>query len=151
MNVSARGLDAIRVEEGLRLRAYPDPATGGKPWTIGYGFTFYRDGDPVRPGDELTKAQAEAMLIAMASDLAAEIIALVRVPLTQNQLDALVLFVWNIGLPQFRASTMLRLLIAGDFAGAAEQFERWKYAAGRVNPVLVERRKRERAMFLGEG
>jgi lysozyme len=59
MITNAAGLSLIRQAEGLRLRAYPDPGTGGEPWTIGRGTTIYPDGRKVRPGDRCTEQQAD--------------------------------------------------------------------------------------------
>jgi lysozyme len=71
----------------------------------------------------------------------------VTVPLNQNQFDALVSFTENEGATSFEESTLLRLLNAGDYAGAAAQFDRWVYQKGRVLPGLVDRRQQEAALF----
>jgi lysozyme len=72
----------------------------------------------------------------------------VHVPLTQNQFDALVSFVFNLGVGNFRTSTLLKKLNAGDNDGAAQEFGRWIHAGGKALPGLVRRREAERALFL---
>lgn len=142
MNISDKGLLEIMQHEGVRLSAYPDPATGGAPWTIGVGHT-----DGVKPGDTCTWAQAMEWLrqdIAWAENA---VNGLVHVPLDQNQFDALVDFVFNVGTTQFKSSTLLRLLNEGDYEGADEQFQYWVYAAGRVMPGLITRRHDEAVLF----
>ena len=73
----------------------------------------------------------------------------VQVPLTQGQYDALVSFAYNLGLAALKSSTLLRLLNARNYAGAAAQFPRWNRAGGKVLPGLTRRREAERVMFLG--
>ena len=140
--VSAAGRALIKAHEGLRLKAYPDPASGGDPWTIGYGHT-----KGVKPGDVITEAQADAFL---AEDLAwveAAINRLVSSPISQQQFDALASLIFNIGAGAFERSTLLRELNRHDHAAAAAQFSRWIRAAGKVMPGLVKRRAEEAAMF----
>lgn len=144
MRTSQRGVDLIKRHEGLRLTAYPDPATGGEPWTIGYGTTA-----GVRPGMTISSARAEEMLQADLPRFEAAVSRLVTVPLDQHQFDALVSFTYNLGEGNLRSSTLLKKLNAGDYAAAAAQFERWVTAAGKPLPGLVKRRAAERAMFEG--
>lgn len=134
----------VKQSEGCELCAYPDPATRSDPWTIGYGAT----GRGITKGTVWTQAQAEADLLSRITDIGARIDALVKVPLTANQKAALADFIYNIGAPQFVASTLLRVLNAGDYAKAADQFPRWNLASGRILPGLVKRRNAERALFL---
>lgn len=144
MKTSPKGIALIKSAEGLRLKAYPDPGTGGLPWTIGYGST-----SGVTRNMAITEAQAEQMLGADLVRFERIVERLVRVPLNQGQFDALVSFTYNVGEGNFTKSTLLRQLNAGDTAGAAEQFSRWVHAGGKVLPGLVKRRAAERAMFLG--
>ena len=135
--------EIIKKHEGLRLKAYPDPASGGDPWTIGYGHTRN-----VFKGMEITLAEAQHLLDEDMGDAYACIDHSVTVPLDYRQRDALCSFVFNVGCSAFQKSTLLRLLNAGDFTGAAAQFPRWNKAAGKVMPGLVKRRGAERALFL---
>lgn len=143
MKTSPKGIALIKSAEGLRLKAYPDPGTGGLPWTIGYGST-----SGVTRNMVITEAQAEQMLAADLVRFELIVERAVRVPVTQGQFDALVSFTYNVGEGNFTKSTLLRQLNAGDTAGAAEQFSRWVHAGGKVLPGLVKRRAAERALFL---
>lgn len=131
----------IKSFEGLRLQAYQD-AVG--VWTIGYGATR-----GVKVGMSITKDQAERMLLNDVQRFEPEIQRLVTTPLSQGQWDALVSFTYNLGAANLESSTLRRLLNAGDYAGATEQFPRWNKAGGRVLPGLVRRRAAERELFLG--
>lgn len=125
--------------------AYPDPGTGGAPWTIGWGET----GPDVRPGVMWTQQQADQRLRERLTEFGEAVAALVRIRLQPNELAALASLAYNIGLANFRNSTLLRLLNAGDRGGAANQFLRWNRAGGRVLRGLSNRRAAERAMFVG--
>jgi lysozyme len=140
--VSPAGRELIKRHEGLRLEAYPDPASGGDPWTIGYGHTH-----GVKKGDRITAEQADAFLAYDLAWVEEAIAESVRVPISQDQFDALASLIFNIGAGAFRNSTLLRRLNAGDHIGAAGQFERWVRAAGKVMPGLVKRRAEEAALF----
>lgn len=132
----------LKDEEGFRAEAYRD--TGGV-WTIGYG-TTHVEGKPVNAGMTCTQAQAELWLHA---DLAATQTFLnqLRLTLTQNQFDALVSFVYNIGQGAFLKCQMLSLIRGGKLSESAKQFDRWNLDNGRVIPGLVARRRRERCLF----
>ncbi len=145
MKLSDAGLSLIKRHEGLRLKAYPDPGTGGAPWTIGYGHT-----QGVQPGQEITAAQADDYLredVYWAEDAVRDH---VKVALDQHEFDALVSLVFNIGAGAFARSTLLRKLNDGDKAGAAGEFARWNQAGGKVLPGLVKRRADEAALFAGD-
>jgi len=143
MRISTRGLDLIKIHEGFRSKAYPDPGSrDGKPWTIGYGHT-----KGVKKGDIITKAQAEAFLRQDVRNAESFVTKKVSVPLNQNQFDALVSFVFNVGNGAFSRSTMLRKLNAEDYKGAAQEFGRWNKNDGRVMSGLTKRRSAERACF----
>ena len=153
--MSAR--DLIKKYEGLRLKAYPDPATGGAPWTIGYGHTYR-----VKQGDVCTKEQAEQWLSEDLQDAYAIVDDFVKVKLSPNQRDALVSFVFNIGagrkgvkdgfvtLKVGRPSSLLTKLNQGDFNAAAEEILKWDNAAGKKMTGLTKRRREERELFLSE-
>ncbi|WP_175992327.1 lysozyme [Burkholderia vietnamiensis] len=154
--ISAAGSDLIEDFEDDRLEAYPDPATGGAPWTIGRGHT----GPEVRRGMKITQAQSDALF---AQDLHARgeaIINALDLELTQHQFDALVSFVFNVGpgkegvkdglieLRKGGPSTLLTMLRARDYAGAANQFQFWNKGNGKPMAGLTRRRAAERALFL---
>lgn len=140
-SVSVDGVNLIKSFEGLYLKAYRDVVN---VLTIGYGHT----GADVAEGQEITEAEAVAILRADLARFEAGVRQLVTVPLTQGQFDALVSFSFNCGLGNLRSSTMLKLVNASDFAGAAGQFERWNKAGGKVFPGLTRRRAAECAMFM---
>ncbi|MFV8984079.1 lysozyme [Serratia fonticola] len=143
MQISSKGRDLIKGFEKLELKAYPDPGTGGKPWTVGWGHT-----KGVKPGDHITLAQAEAFLAEDLSVFESAVNAAIKRPMTQNQFDALVSLVFNIGGANFASSTLVKKFNAGDIQGAADQFPRWKNASGKEMKGLVRRRAAERELFL---
>lgn len=143
MKLSDRGLQFIKDHEGLRLEAYPDPATGGDPWTIGYGHT----GD-VKKGDKLTLHQAEVVLQLDVEKCEVEVERLCP-GTNENQFAALVSFVFNLGAKRLEESTLRKRFLRGDPpAEVAAEFLKWRLAAGKVNPGIVKRRAAERALFL---
>lgn len=145
MNITQNCIDIIKDTEGLETEAYQD--TGGI-WTIGYGSTR-PDGEPVVEGQTCTVEQAEKWLMdEINENCIPTIMQHVTVPLTQNQIDALADFIYNLGEPQFMGSTLLKKLNTGDYEGAAAQFKRWDKDDGVVQPGLVKRRKREVELFL---
>lgn len=142
MQYSERGLDLTREFEGCRFRAYLDG--GGVP-TIGYGHT-----KGVKLGDECDMAQAVKWLRDDVGEAVGDVSGAVKVPLNQSQFDALVDFAFNLGGPALRGSTLLRLLNAGDYSGAAAQFGRWNKDNGKVVPGLTRRRAAEEKLFRGQ-
>lgn len=140
MRTSQRGVSLIKSFEGLRLLAYRDSVG---VWTIGYGATR-----GVKAGMSITKEQAERMLLNDVTRFEPEIDRLVKVPLNRNQWDALMSFTYNLGAANLESSTLRRLLNAGDYASAAEQFPRWNKAGGQVLAGLTRRRAAERELFL---
>ena len=145
VTVSASGIDLICNFEGKRLVAYDD---GVGVWTIGFGTTIYPNGIKVKKGDVCTEAQAKAY---MAHDLKKFELAVnnaVTVPLNQNQFDALVSLAYNIGTNAFKNSTLVKKLNAGEYRGAANQFDMWVNAGGKRMQGLVNRRAKEKVLFL---
>lgn len=134
------GLALTQSFEGCKLTAYQDVVG---IWTIGYGHT----GRDVYKGLTITQNQATALLLKDVQTSADCVNRLVGVPLQQDEFDALVDFVFNVGTGNFSTSTLLKLLNAGDFEGAAGQFERWDKAGGVVVAGLLRRRKAEEALF----
>jgi lysozyme len=143
VNISQNGIALIKKFEGCSLEAYPDPATGGRPWTIGYGHTH-----AVEPHTYITQEQADAFLREDLTLAELAIHANVRVPITQNQFDALCSFTFNLGVAALVGSTLLKKINAGDYTGAADEFVKWNHANGKVLPGLTARRAAERDLFL---
>jgi lysozyme len=145
--VNQAGVDLIRRFEGCRLDAYPDPGTGGDPWTIGYGAT----GPGIAPGVVWTQEEAEARLVEDIAQFAGAVERALTVPVSANEFAAMVSLAFNIGAGAFKKSTLLRLVNDGHFEAAAEQFLRWNRAGGREMPGLTRRRQAERQLFLTPG
>ena len=147
MTPSKACADLVKSFEGCILKAYPDPGTGGDPWTIGVGHT----GPEVKPGVVWTQVQADAALQADLARFARGVWnALGEKETTQNRFDALVSFAFNVGLGNLLSSTLLRKHIAGDYVGAADQFIRWNRAAGKVLAGLTRRREAEAKLYRGQ-
>lgn len=142
---SEKGVELIKEFEGLVLTAYPDPATGGDPWTIGYGHT----GPDVKPGLKITGKQADELLHIDLTRFEMGVQNAVHVQLQQHEFDACVSLAFNIGLGNFNTSTLLKKLNEGDKEGASLQFIRWNKAAGKVMEGLTRRRRAEQLMFNG--
>lgn len=138
------GLNLIKAYEGLRMTALYTP---DEEWTVGYGHR-----DTARHGMAVTEGDAMRLLKDDVKPISTLIAETVRAPLNQNEHDALVSLIFNIGEDNFRKSTVLRKLNAGDKLGAAAAFERWTRA--RMNGELVEldglvrRRAAEKSLFL---
>jgi lysozyme len=130
----------VRQFEGCRLQAYLDSA--GVP-TIGVGHTH-----GVKMGDRCSQQQADLWLTQDLEDAGAAVASLVKVPLTQDQFDALTSFVFNLGVRRLAESTLLILLNKRDYHGAAAQFSRWVYSGGKVLDGLVRRRSAEAKLFM---
>ena len=145
MHISPSGIDLICNFEGKRLTAYDD---GVGVWTIGFGTTVYPNGIKVKKGDTCTEAQAKAYMAHDLKKFEATVNKAVTVQLNQNQFDALVSLAYNIGTNAFSKSTLVKKLNANDIRGAADQFDVWVNAGGKRMQGLVNRRAKEKALFL---
>ncbi|ENX34884.1 hypothetical protein F889_01524 [Acinetobacter colistiniresistens] len=139
------GINLITSFEDEILIAYDD---GVGVWTIGFGTTIYPNGVKVKRGDVCTAEQAKAFFTYDLKRFEAAVNGAVKVPLTQNQFDALVSLTYNIGENAFKGSTLLKKLNAKDYQGAADQFPQWNKGGGKVMKGLVRRRAAERELFL---
>ena len=139
--LSKTGAEFIASFEGFRADAYWD--LWGQVWTIGYGHT-----SGVVAGQKVTKAKALKLLQEDAATAARAIRDLVHVRLNQNQFDALVSFVFNLGAGSLAESTLLKKLNKGNYKGAAREFVKWDHAGGEVLAGLTRRREAEAALFL---
>ena len=145
MAVSLFGVDLICDFEGKRLVAYDD---GVGVWTIGFGTTVYPSGVKVKKGDTCTEAQAKSYMAHDLKKFEQAVNGAVNIPLNQNQFDALVSLAYNIGTGAFNKSTLVKKLNAGDISGAADQFDVWINAGGKRMQGLVNRRSKEKLLFL---
>jgi len=141
--ISQAGIALIIDFEGMKLEAYPDPKTHGDPWTIGIGHT-----GTVKEGDTCTREEAIAWLREDCVEAEQCIDAHIQVDLNQNQRDALISFVFNLGCHAVKNSTLFHLLNGGNYAGAAQQFTRWVSPGSAVEKGLLRRRTAEAALFL---
>lgn len=138
-------VDLVKPFEGFRSAPYQD-ATG--IWTFGYGSTRDASGEPVCATTKpITEPEACELVKRDLLSAAASVDGAVTVSLTDNQRAALDDFVYNLGAGNFRASTLLRKLNAGDYEGAAVEFDRWDQAGGRVLAGLLRRRQAETTLF----
>jgi len=145
MQISNKGLDLIKNEEQFRSKPYLCPA---KIPTIGYGCTFYANGKKVSLNDKSISKEEAAQLLIAVIDREFDINPLIKVNITQNQFDALTSFAYNVGIGNFINSTLLKKLNEKDFKGASLEFPKWIRAGGKVLKGLVNRRAKERALFL---
>ena len=140
MRTSQKGIDLIKKFEGCRLEAYKCPAG---IWTIGYGHT-----KGVKDGMIISREQAKEFLREDLKVYEKAVESCVKVPLSQNQFDALVSFCYTCVSAALKTSTLLRLLNEGKYSEAGEQFLRWNKAGGKVLVGLTRRREEERELFL---
>lgn len=139
MKMGAAGLALLKSFEQCRLTAYQD---SGGIWTIGWGHT----GPEVHGGLSWDQAHADAALVL---DLQVAVVGVMKgldIALGQNAFDALVCFVYNVGVHAFQGSTLLRLVNAGHDASA--EFLRWDRVGGVESAGLLRRRGAERSLFL---
>ena len=142
MKTSSKGIELVKRHEGLKLTAYLCPA---KVWTIGYGHT-----GGVKSGDVITKAQAEEFLRADLNN-AERPVNQQRLNINQNQFDALVSFVFNLGSVNFQNSTLLKVIKANPLdARIKMELSRWVYSKGEVLPGLVLRRGEEADLYFSK-
>lgn len=147
MTPSKTAVDSIKRFEGCRLAAYPDPGSGGDPWTIGYGAT----GAGIKRGVVWSQQQANERLAADVARFGEQVAALLDGAQTsQCQFDAMTSLSYNVGIRNLGSSTLLRMHRSRDFEGAAGQFARWNKAAGKPMAGLTTRRAAEAAIYRGE-
>ncbi|MDN5049784.1 lysozyme [Aliarcobacter butzleri] len=147
MKISSKGLELIKSEENFMSRPYLCPAK--KP-TIGYGSTFYPDGTKVTLKDKAITENEAVKLLENLIEKEFDINPLIKVKLTQNQFDALTSFVYNIGMPNFKTSTLLKKLNKGDFKAVIEEFPKWINSNGKKSNGLKNRRAKEQSLFLSD-
>jgi lysozyme len=130
--------------EGFRATPYQDVAGY---WTIGYGSRVDINGQPVTGQTAaVSPSQADWMMQRDLKAAFSEIAATVRVTLTSNETAAFADFIYNLGAGNWQASSLLRLLNAGNYAGAIAQLDLWDRAGGQVFAGLLRRRQAETAL-----
>ena len=145
MRTSSNGIKEIELSEGKRLKAYDD---GTGLWTIATGSINYPDGTPVKKGDVITQQKADECLAFDLKRTEDGVNNLVKVPLTQNQFDALMSFTFNLGIGNLAGSTLLKKLNAKDYKGASNEFPKWNNSKNpKLKESLTARRLREQKLF----
>ena len=146
MKASNRCIDLIKQFEGFSDRPYMCPASIP---TIGFGATFYPNGVKVKLTDpQITRDKATKMLGLMVDKFALQVDRLIKVEIKQNQFDALVSFAYNVGIGNFRNSTLLRKLnLKANNAVISLELNKWNRANGNIMAGLTRRRNAEAKMF----
>lgn len=146
MKLNKAGIDLMHEFEGLRLEAYLCPA---KVWTIGYGNTFYEDGNKVKKGDVITLDRANELYENIVNKRFAEPLKkLLVVKLNENQFSALVSLAYNIGMGNIKTSTLLKMVNKNpNNPFIKEQFLRWNKSGGKVLNGLTRRREAEAKLY----
>jgi lysozyme len=126
------------------FEAYPDPGTGGDPWTIGWGST----GPDIKRGTVWTQKQCDDRFNSHLAEFCQGVSkAIGDAPTTQSQFDAMVCFAYNVGTGAFAKSTLLKKHKAGDYKGASAEFAKWNKAGGKVMNGLTRRRAAEAQLY----
>lgn len=143
MRTSDKGIEQIKSFEGFRSMPYQDVV--GK-WTVGYGHLMI-PGDGTVQGSPITMGQATELL---RKDLhtAEQAVNSCGVEFEQNEFDALVSFVYNLGVGAFQRSTLLKLIKTGNKVAASGEFPKWSMAGGKEVPGILKRRRAEQDCFL---
>jgi GH24 family phage-related lysozyme (muramidase) len=145
MKPSDNCINLIKQFEGFRSAPYLDAVNVA---TIGYGTTMI-DGKPVTlQTPPITEQRATELLRAYVENSSPKIIKACTHQLTQGQFDAIISFVYNLGIGNFQSSTLLKKLNAWDILGASLEFDKWVNAGGKKLPGLITRRAKEKALFL---
>jgi len=155
-SISQNGLNLIQSAEGFAkvispdtVTAYPDPATGAQPITIGYGTTQAALGKPISLGDTISRATALDYLGTCVENAFLPVLQKsITVPITQNMLDACLSLIYNIGPNNWLKSSVLKNINAQQWCAAGAAFLLWNKAAGKVLPGLTTRRMKEKSLFL---
>jgi lysozyme len=144
MKMSEQGLALIKRWEGFRASAYRD-AVG--VWTIGYGHTSMAGAPHVERGMSITRGEADTILRRDVAMFAEGVTKSLQVTLSDNQFSALVSFAYNVGLGNWRKSSVLAAVNRRDFAAVPRRLQLWNKAGGQVLPGLINRRAAEAALF----
>ena len=140
-----KGIPLIKRFEGLKLRAYVCPAGLN---TIGYGSTYYEDGSKVKLGDVITIDRADKLLFNTVADFEKQVDTVVTSSINANQLGALTSFAFNVGMGNFRRSTLLRLVNSNENNPSIRtEFMKWTRANNQVLKGLVTRRQAEADLY----
>ena len=142
MQISQEGIALIKKFEGCELKSYKCAAG---VWTIGYGFT-----KDVKKGDTITQEEADKLFTEEMNEYENYVNHMVETDLKQNEFDALVSWVYNLGPSNLSSSTLLQKLNNKDWDDVPNQIKRWNKAGGVVKQGLIRRREAEALLFQGE-
>ncbi len=150
MSDLSHAINLIRKYEGFNEKAYPDPTTGGEPYTIGFGTQFYPDGSPVKRGQCCTKEKALEYLFHEVSIIDTQLVKL-NLGLDTHMRQALISFIHSIGWDPFLYSSVIDNIEHEDFCSATGELGRWIFDQNHnVIGTLVDRRREEISLFLTE-
>jgi lysozyme len=145
MKLNKAGADLIKSFEGCKLTSYQCSAGH---WTVGYGNTFYENGDKVKPGDKITQERAESLFTLISDSFADKVVPLIKSKINENQFGALVSFAYNAGVGNLQKSTLLKKVNANpNDPSIRDQFMLWNKAGGKVLAGLTRRRKAEADLY----
>lgn len=148
MSDFSEAIELIRKYEGYNEKAYPDPFTGGEPYTIGYGTQFYPDGSPVRSGHLCTRRKALEYLYHELEVLDTELKKL-NLGLDDSMHQALLSFIHSVGWNSFLYSDVIDHLEQEDWRGASQEIGKWIFdQEHKVIGALLHRRQEEISVFL---
>ena len=150
MKISQDGITLIKYYEGCPKNEKGDAVSyrcAANKKTIGFGSLKLIDGSPVQDDMSITMQEAEDLLAHELNEYEGYINEMVTVPLKQNEMDAMVSWVFNLGPTNLKNSTLLRVLNEGKYHEVPEQIKRWNKVNGVVNEGLVKRRKSEALLF----
>lgn len=118
-----------------------------RTWTIGWGNTFYANGTPVKEGDVCSQSEADSEFLHDITEIKTKLCNMIMVRLSQEQMGAVISLAYNIGIREFKNSTLLKKLNEGDYGGAAAEFKWWRKDGGEISAGLVRRRISETNLF----
>jgi lysozyme len=159
MKCNSAGKAIMKSSEGWRSEAYyatPEEKLRGL-LSIGFGFTYYADGSKIKLGDKMERSVGDKLFDErIVPEFERKVKSMVTSEINENRFSALVSFCYNVGGTAFKKSTLLRLVNAGDFEAAADEFPKWDSQFSVVDgvrikrplPGLVKRRAKERELFL---
>ena len=150
MSCFVRAINIIKKYEGYSERAYPDPVTGGAPYTFGYGSQYYPDGSAVKKGHCCTKQKAMEYLL-HELEIIEEDLKRLNLGLDSSMQEALASFIHSVGWDAFLYSHLIDHIEGENWAGATAEISRWIFDDyHRVIGGLIDRRREEAALFLEE-
>jgi lysozyme len=148
MEINQQGLDLIKSFEGCKLNAYLDSVNVP---TIGYGATYYENGEKVKLGDKITQQRADELFKFHIKQFSVKVRSLIKSNVNDNQFSALVSFAFNCGIANLQKSTLLKKVNANaNDITISNEFMKWNKAGGKVLNGLTRRRKAEADLYFSK-